>query len=251
MSAITHEIIVKKAYKIVQQILEPHYNNSSEIEGEYKFVTAELEISLVSNKPKETAVVILFPNHEYIIGSPDLRPTQLNTDKKKLAYFIQNQLCKMYDILGKKYYESSNFILKWTNVTTWLPCIYPQFAFELTHNLPGKDFLENSSRFNAKFGLDIYDKLQYGNGNNHFVSSGEALLYKIKIELKGMKTEDGVEIIDSIYHHSNHNLLSTIIPKDYIDKTELWLTKSCNNENKDNILIDFVTHIIQIMKDNN
>ena len=251
MSAITHEIIVKKAYKIVQQILEPHYNNSSEIEGEYKFVTPELEISLVSNKPKETAVVISFPNHEYIISSPDLRHTQLNTDKKKLAYFIKNQLCKMYDILGKKYYESSNITLKWKNVTTWLPCIYPQFVFELTHNLPGKDFLENGSRFNAKFELAIYDKILYGNGNNRFVSDGEALFYKIKMDIRGMKTEDGVEIIDSNYHHSNHKLLSIIIPGEYIDKTEIWLHKSCENQNKNNILCDFITHIIQIMKENN
>ena len=248
MSVITHEIIIKKAYKIVQQMLEPHYNNSSEIEGEYKFVTAELEISLVSNKPKETVVVLSFPNHEYIIGSPDLRPTQLNTDKQKLAYFIQNQLCKIHDILGKKYYESSNFILKWTNVTTWLHCIYPQFAFELKHNLPGKDFLENDSRFNAKFELAIYDKTLYGKVG---VCNENVLFYKIKMEIQGIKKEDGLEIISSNYHHSNHSLLGIIIPKDYIDNTELWLHKSCENQNKNNILCDFITHLIQIMKENN
>jgi hypothetical protein len=248
MSAITHEIIVKKAYKIVQQILEPHYNNSSEIEGEYKFVTAELEISLVSNKPKETEITVSFLNYEYYVSTDDLRHTQIDSDRKKLAYFIQKQLCKIYDVLGKKYYELTSFKLYWTNVTTWLSCIYPQFAFELTHNLPGKEFLENGSRFNAKFSLDIYDKLRYG---KYGVSSGEALLYKIKIEIRGIKTEDEVEIIDSNYHHSNHSLLSTIIPKEYIDKTEIWLHKSCDNENKNNILCDFITHIIQIMKENN
>ena len=248
MSAITHEIIVKKAYKIVQQILEPHYNNSSEIEGEYKFVTPELEISLVSNKPKETEIMVSFPNCEYTIGSGDLRHTQSNTDKKRLAYFVQKQLCKIYDVLGKKYYESTSFTLHWTNITCWLPCIYPQFDYELTHNLPGKDFLENGSRFNAKLELIIYDKTLYGSGK--YIHK-DALLYKIKIEIHGMKTEDGVEMIDSTYHHSKHNLLSTIIPGEYIDKTELWLHKSCEKENKNNILCDFIKHIIQIMKENN
>ena len=146
MSAITHEIIVKKAYKIVQQILEPHYNNSSETEGEYKFVTPEIEISLISNNLKEMKITVSFPNHEYTIGDGALRHTQLNPDKKRLAYFVQKQLCKIYDVLGKKYYESTSFTLHWTNVTTWISCIYPQFAFELSHNLPGKDFLENLTR---------------------------------------------------------------------------------------------------------
>jgi len=50
-----------------------------------------------------------------------------------------------------------------------------------------------------------------------------------------MKTEDEVEMIYSNYHHSNHNLLSAIIPGEYIDKTETWLHKSCENENKNNI----------------
>lgn len=248
MSAITHEIIVKKAYKFVQQILEPHYNNSSEIEGEYKFVTPELEISLISNRPKDTEITISFPNHEYTIGDDDLRHTQLNTDKKRLAYFVQKQLCKIYDVLGKKYYESTSFTLHWINVTTWISCIYPQFEYELTHNLPGKDFLETGSRFNAKFDLVIYDKTSYCQGKH---INNDALLYKIKMEIRGMKTEDGVEIIDSSYHHSNHNLLSTIIPGEYIDKTELWLHKSSENQNKNNILCDFIKHIIQIMKENN
>ena len=248
MSDIIHEIIVKKAYKIVQEILEQHYNNSSEIEGEYKFITSELQISLVSNKPKETVITVTFPNHEYTICSGDLSHTQLNADKKKLAYYLQNQLCKIYDILGKKYYDSSSFTLIWINHRTWLPCIYPQLAFELTHNLPGKDFLEIGSRFNAKIGLDIYDKFMYGGGK--YINEN-ALLYKIKIEIRGMKTEDGVEMIDSNYHHSNNKLLSTIISGEYIDKTEIWLRKSGDNENKNNILCDFIKHIIQIMKENN
>ena len=248
MSAITHEIIVKKAYKIVQQIMEPHYNNSSQIEGEYKFITLELEISLVSNKPKETAVVVSFPNHEYTIGSPDLRCTQLNVDRQKLAYYVQKESRKIYDILGKKYGESSSIKLNWTNHTTWMPFIYPQFAFELTHNLPGKDFLENGSRFNAKFVLAIYDKTLYGNVG---VCNENVLFYKIKMDLRGFKKEDGLEIINSNYHHSNHNLLSTIIPQEYIDKTDIWLYKTCDSDNKNNILCDFVTHIIQIMKENN
>ena len=248
MSAITHEIIVKKAYKIVQQILEPHYNNSSETEGEYKFVTPEIEISLISNNLKEMKITVSFPNHEYTIGDADLRHTQLNPDKKRLAYFVQKQLCKIYDVLGKKYYESTSFTLHWTNVTTWISCIYPQFAFELSHNLPGKDFLENLTRFNAKFDLVIYDKTLYGTDKNFHK---DALLYKINMEIKGIKTEDGVEIIDSNYHHSNHSLLSTIIPGEYIDNTELWLHKSCENQNKNNILCDFIKHIIKIMKENN
>lgn len=82
MSAITHEIIVKKAYKIVQQILEPNYNNSSETEGKYKFVTPEIEISLISNNLKEMKITVSFPNHEYTIGDGDLRHTQLNQIKK-------------------------------------------------------------------------------------------------------------------------------------------------------------------------
>jgi hypothetical protein len=243
MSTITHEIIIKKSYKIVQEILEPHYNNILEVKGEYKFVSPELEIYLVSNNPKKTQIMVSFPNHEYTVTIADLRHTQLNTDKKKLAYYIQKQLCKIYDILGKKYYESTSFSLNRTNKRSCLPSIYPQFIFELTHNLPGKEFLENGSRFNAKIGLDIYDKFLYNDNNG--------LLYKIKIEFRGMKTEDGAEIIDSNYHHSNHKLLSTIISREYIDKTEIWLRKSCCNENKNNILCDFITHIIEIMKENN
>lgn len=248
MSATTHEIIVKKAYKIVQQILEPHYNNSLEIEDEYKFVTPDLEISLVSNKPKETEITVSFPKCESFITSFDFLHTQLDIDKKKFAHFVQRQLCKIYDILGKKYHESSSFTLVYPPYRTWIPCIYPQFDYELTHNLPGKDFLETGSRFNAKLELNIYDKTLYNKGK--YIHK-DALLYKIKIELKGMKTEGGVEMIDSTYHHSKHNLLSTIIPKEYIDKTELWLHKSCENQNKNNILCDFIKHIIQIMKENN
>lgn len=90
MSAITHEIIVKKPYKIVKQILEPHYNNSSQIECEYKFVNSELEISLVSNKPKETEIIVSFSNSKYsvipnmkcYVSADDLRHTQTDTDKK-------------------------------------------------------------------------------------------------------------------------------------------------------------------------
>lgn len=248
MSATTHEIIVKKAYKIVQQILEPYYNNSSEIENEYKFVSPEFEISLVSNKPKETEITVSFPNCESYISVNDFLHTQLDNDKKKFAYFVQKQLCKIYDVLGKKYYESTSFTLVCSPYRTWIPCVYPQFEYELTHNLPGKDFLETGSRFNAKLELIIYDKTLYYGGKR---IDKDALLYKIKIELKGMKTEDGVEIFDSTYHHTNHILLSTIIPKEYIDKTEIWLCKSCENQNKNNILCDFIKHIIQIMKENN
>ena len=161
---------------------------------------------------------------------------------------MQKQICNIYDILGKKYCESSNITLKWTNHTSWIPFIYPQFVFELSHNLPGKDFLENASRFNAKFDLVIYDKPSYCQGKH---INKDALLYKINMEIRGIKMEEGVEIINSNYHHSNHCLLSIIIPKDYIEKTELWLVKSSNNENKHNILSDFVDHIIQIMRDNN
>ena len=248
MSAITHEIFVKKSYKIIQQILEPHYSNSSESEDDYKFITPDLEIYLVSDKPKETTIVISFPNHEYTINNNDLKISQLNTDRKKLAYYIQNEICKIYDILGKKYYESNVITLKWTNVSSWIPFIYPQFAFELTHNLPGKDFLENGSRFNAKFILAIYDKLLY---NKIGVINENHLYYTIKIEILGLKNEDGVEIITSNYYHSNHNLSTTIIPEEYIDKTDIWLHKTCDSANKNNILCDFVTHIIQIMKENN
>jgi len=248
MSAIYHEIIVKKAYKFIQQILEPHYNNSLEVEGEYKFVTPELEIYLVSNKPKETVVTISFPNQDGIVSITDLRFTQLDIDRKKFAYFVQKQICNIYDILGKKYGESSSITLHWTNHTTWIPFIYLQFTFELAHNLPGKDFLENGSRFNAKFDLAIYDKTLYCDGKN---THEDALFYKIKMELNGMKKDDGIEMIDSNYHHTNHALLSTIIPQNYIEKTELWLAKSCNNQNKNDMLTDFVDHITQIMKENN
>ncbi len=202
----------------------------------------------MSNKPKETAVVISFPNHEYIICSNDLRHTQINNDKKKLAYFIQNQLCKMYDILGKKYYESTSFKLHWTNITTWLPCIYPQFVFELTHNLPGKDFLENGSLFNAKFELAIYDKTLYGKFG---VCNENALLYKIKIEIRGIKKEHGIEVVNSNYHHLKYKYLSIIMPQEYIDKTEVWLNKSSSTEYKNTILCDFVKSIIEIIKENN
>jgi len=248
MSAIRHEIILKKSYKLVYQILDSHYNNSSEVEGEYKFVTPELEILLVSTNPKETVVIVSFPNKEYTVGIIDLKITQLDVDRKKLAYFVQKEICKIYNILGKKYSESSVITLKWTNYTTPLPFIYPQFVFELSHNLPGKDFLENASRFNAKFDLVIYDKTSY---YQRLTINQDALLYKINIEIRGIKTEEGVEIINSNYHHSNHCLLSTIIPKDYIEKTELWLVKSSNNENKHNILSDFRWYLIQIMRDNN
>ena len=248
MSAIRHEIIIKKSYKMVSQILESHYNNSSEVKGEYKFVTPELEILLFSTEPKQTVVIVSFPNNEYTLDDSHIRITQSNTDRKNLAYFVQKQICNIYDILGKKYGESSIITLKWTNHTTMLPFIYPQFAFELSHNLPGKDFLENATPFNAKFYLVIYDKTLYREGK--YINK-DALLYKINMEIRGIKTEKGVEIINSKYHHTNHCLLSTIIPKDYIDKTELWLVKSSNNENKHNILSHFVDHIIQIMKDNN
>jgi len=250
MSAITHEIIVKKPYKVVQQILEPHYNNSSETEGEYKHTTSQLEILLAFSETnsKHSVVTISFPNHEYTVGTSDLRCTQLNSDKQKLAYFVQKEICKIYDILGKKYGESSGITLHWSNVTTWMSFIYPQFAFELSHNLPGNDFLEIGSSFNAKFDLAIYDKTLYCQGKP---INKTALFYKIKMELRGNKKDVGVEIIDSSYHHINNSLISTIIPQDYIEKTELWLAKSCNNENKDNMLTDFIDHIIQIMKDNN
>jgi len=250
MSAITHQILVKKPYKVVQQILEPHYNNTSETEGEYKHTTSQLEILLAFSETtsKDSVIHISFPNNEYTLDDSHIRITQSNTDRKNLAYFVQKQICNIYDILGKKYYESSIITLKWRNHTTMLPFIYPQFAYELSHNLPGKDFLENASPFNAKFDLVIYDKTLYRQGK--YINK-DALFYKIKMELKGIKTEEGVEIINSNYHHINHALLSTIIHKDYIDKTELWLIKSSNNENKHNILSDFVDHIIQIMRDNN
>jgi hypothetical protein len=248
MSAIYHEIMVKKPYKFVKQILEQHYNNSLELESEYKFVTSELEIMLVSNKPKETLLRISFPNRDYIVDIGHLKINQLDVNRKKFAYFVQKQICNIYDILGKKYCESSNITLHWTNVTTWIPFIYPQFAFELVHNLPGKDFLENGSRFNAKFDLAIYDKTLYCDGKN---THEDALFYKIRMELKGIKKDDGIEMIDSNYHHTNHSLLSTIIPQNYIDKSELWLHKYCENQNKNDMLTDFVDHIIQIMNENN
>ena len=106
MSAIRHEIILKKPYKLVYQILDSHYNNSSEVEGEYKFVTPELEILLVSTNPKENVVIVSFPNKEYTVGTSDLKITQLDVDRKKLAYFVQKEICKIYIYITNNLYPN-------------------------------------------------------------------------------------------------------------------------------------------------
>ena len=164
-----------------------------------------------------------------------------------MARNIQSVVCKIYNILNKKYHESSTVDLQWKNTTSGIYFVYPQFVFELTHNLPGKDFLHVNGGFSAKINLNIYDKTLYGKVG---ITRNEYFFYEVKMEFDGIKTETGVNITNSNYYQS-HNQVMQLLPE-YVDKFGEWLNKSCaTGENKNSMLCDFITHIVEIMKYNN
>ena len=186
-----------------------------------------------------------FPNQNNYICTDDLKFSQLNLEKRQTAYFIQNHLYKINELLGKRLIDTTTFTLKWDNVTTWIYCLYPVFSMKLKHNLPGKDFLEKDSRFNAKFEIDIYDKHLYKKVG---VKDEEALFYKINIELKCIQKENNIDILETIYSHNHYNNICKIINCTYIGQIVDLLRNSTDNiENKDSILYMFTQQIYEIL----
>lgn len=249
MSApINHNVAIKKPYKAVQELLEPHYINTSEEKDDYKYITSDLVIILYSLSKKETKVTISFPCKKMCPSWEDQQINRSTSDlKQEMARNIQSVVCKIYNILNKRYHESSDICLQWKNLSSGLYFVYPQFVFELTHNLPGKDFLHVNSGFKAKINVNIYDKTLYGKVG---ITRNEYFFYEVNMEFVGKKVETGVEIFDSNYHQS-HNQLMQLLPE-YVDKFGEWLSKSCaTGENKNSMLCDFITHIVEVMKYNN
>ncbi len=234
---ITHNILVSKNLKTVITLLNNNFivvNNESYIK--YKDKENDFIIELKPVDKKTVSITIIFPDQQTLICYQDQHPLA-SAEKRATAEKIRQSIVHIYNIIGKPI-QLSNISLDWNKTLSPIYLIYPQFIFELEHNLPGPNFMEVGNRFVAKFILILYDKITH---KKYSVSIKESTFYKVEMILIGVKTIDGVEIETSSFKPDTSNNIIILLPE-YVEEFSKWLF------NKSNILDEFKQPLIETIK---
>lgn len=235
---ITHNILVSKNFKTVVQLLNNNFKVISNVR-DFKYKGNDFIIELKPVDKKVVCVTIIFPDQQTLICYQDQHPLA-SVEKRATAEKIRQSIVHVYNIVGKSI-QLSNITLDWNKTLSPIYLIYPQFIFELEHNLPGPNFMEIGNRFVAKFVLTIYDKIGHG---KYGVSLKESTFYKADIILIGVKTIDGVEIETSSFKPDTTVNIIQLLPE-YVEQFSKWLF------DKSNILDEFKQPLIETIQNYN
>lgn len=236
---ISHTFEVSKKLNEVNNLIKTHFINKDN-------VIIDLKEKETEKKKSKTEIKITFTNQPTYVTLDDLHPLATNKEKHQQAKFIQETIRELYNVVKKLITLES--ITLYAKIDLGMSCTfyleYPQLLFELKHNLPGPDFMEEGNRFVAKFVLTIYDKIVHG---KYGVSLKESTFYTSEIILKGEKTVDGVTIYDRSFMPNTEKNVIELLPE-YIKEFELWINKYAERNKQTSILNEFTYHLIDTIQ---
>jgi hypothetical protein len=229
-----HTFEVSKKLNEVNNLIKTHFINKDNV-----------VIDLKENK-KKTEIKITFTNQPTYISHGDQTPFATNKEKHQQAKFIQETIRELYNVVKKPITLES--ISLYAGIDLGMSCTfylqYPQLLFELKHNLPGPNFMEEGNRFVAKFVLTIYDKILHG---KYGVSLKQSTFYTSEIILKGEKTIDGITIYDRSFMPNTEKNVIELLPE-YIKEFEVWINKYAERNKETSILNEFTNHLIDTIQ---
>lgn len=230
-------ITVKKPYNDVLESLTNFFTNMSTEPKEYgkpqpyKYESEKIRIELKACAVRETEVIVTFLNMSKGLGQKDL---EMNApeDVRKEANFVRNNMVSICQVIGKRITVNEDFYLWHDRVTRSMYYIYPQYKFVMTHNLPGRDFL-NSGEFLARFNLIIYDKTKVLRCD-HVGVPGHVKgpkFFEAQIVLDCNKTEDEIKVT-----YTSMVVTQKVIEldEDVMEKLSEWLKGSRLEEEEKN-----------------